>query len=458
MKNFIWFIIIALFLLPKSESRAQAESEKLDMPGDNLNLYAVMKLFQESETLEAFERGLNNEENQINNLDLDGDNNIDYIRVLDNVDGNLHTISLKVAINEREEQDIAVFFVEKQSDGQVLIQLIGDEDLYGKDYIIEPNSIAGNDARETPNPGYSADRERPVPQNNTTYVVSSWPVVQYIYVPNYVVWRSPWRWQYYPSYWRPWRPHYWHYYYGYHYHWHSYYNGNFRRYDRFRNPVWQTHYYGGGYRSRSVIVTQRSSRGDYRRTYSRPSSARQGSAVFVKRNPTAPSAKDRLPSFDRTGRPVVSRPPTGRPSTGRPGTNPGISRPVTRPGSGNASRPGAERPATGRPTTRPIERPGTSRPANPNPDRERPATTRPVSPNPGVERPAPTRPVNPNPGRPAIERPATPGPSRERPATSRPSTRPAVERPSVERPTSRPTTAPSSRTPGVSRQSEPRGN
>ncbi|MCF0041887.1 hypothetical protein [Dyadobacter fanqingshengii] len=447
MKNNIWLIIIALLLFTGTQVIAQAEEEKLDLPGDNLNLYAVMKLFQESETLEGFERKLNDEETQINNLDLDGDNRIDYIRVFDNVDRNLHTISLKVALGQNEEQDVAVFFVEKKDDGQVLIQLVGDEDLYGKDYIIEPNSPSGDDNRvETPNPGYSADRDRPaVQQNNTTYVIASWPVVRYIYVPNYVIWRSPWRWQYYPSYWRPWRPHYWHYYYGYHYHYHNYYNGHFRRWNSYRNPVWQTYYYGGGYRSRSVTVTRRSSRGDYRNTYSRPSSARQGSAVFVKRNPTAPSANDRLPSFDRTGRPVVSRPGTSRPSTGRPGTNPGVTQPVTRPGAGNgSSRPGAERPGTGRPgtgrpITTPIERPATTRPVTPNPGRERPATTRPGNPTPNPQRPA-TRPVNPS-------------PAREKPAQTRPATRPALERPA-----NRQSTPSSSRTPGSSRQTEPKSN
>ncbi|NSW95826.1 MAG: hypothetical protein HPY62_14045, partial [Bacteroidales bacterium] len=48
--------------------------EYLGLPGDNLNLYAVMKLFQESETLEGFERSLNDENSRINNLDLNGDN------------------------------------------------------------------------------------------------------------------------------------------------------------------------------------------------------------------------------------------------------------------------------------------------------------------------------------------------------------------------------------------------
>ena len=53
--------------------------EYLGLPGDNLNLYAVMNLFQESETLEKFEQNLNSEESMINNLDMNGDKLIDYI-------------------------------------------------------------------------------------------------------------------------------------------------------------------------------------------------------------------------------------------------------------------------------------------------------------------------------------------------------------------------------------------
>lgn len=509
MKTRLLILLSALMLWTGSQSFGQSEEEKLDLPGDNLNLYAVLKLFQESETLEGFERKLNEEDSEINNLDLDGDNQIDYIRVEDNVDGNLHTITLKVAVSSTEDQNVAAFYVEKKADGEVWIQLVGDEDLYGKDYIIEPNSQSGTVA-ETPNPGYTGDRQvQPARvQENVTYV-SNWPVVQFIYVPRYVIWRSPWRWHYYPSYWRPWRPRYWHYYYGYHYHWHYYYNGHFRRWPSYRNPVWHTHYYGGNFRSRSVIVRTRYTRGDYRKTYSKPSSARQGSALFVKRNPQAPTTRERLPKFDRSGRPVIARPSTGRPGnerpdatrpgsgrpgvsrpetgTSRPGTTrpetgtarPGISRPsVERPGNGNSTRPGNERPDATRPGNgRPgVNRPGTSRPSEPGsevtrPDIERP--TRPArpdvtqpSPRPEVTRPAPsprpevTRPApspRPEVTRPNVERPSRPAPA-ERPS---PTPRPTTSQPT---PSARPATQPPARqqsTPRSSREgdrSQPRGN
>ena len=133
-----------------------------------------MKLFQESQTLEGFERNLNDENSRINNLDLNGDNFIDYIKVIDYVDRDVHNIVLQVAINKRENQDVAVFTVQRFSNGQVQIQLIGDEALYGRNYIIEP-IYDEQYANQTPNPGYTGN----VAVVRTTYYeIAAWPVIQ----------------------------------------------------------------------------------------------------------------------------------------------------------------------------------------------------------------------------------------------------------------------------------------
>jgi hypothetical protein len=254
--------------------------EYLGLPGDNLNLYAVMNLFQESETLEGFERSLNDENSRINNLDLNNDNYIDYIKVLDYVEGNVHTIVLQAVLGRNDNQDVAVFTVQRLRDGSVQIQLVGDEALYGRNYIIEPYYA------ETPNPGYTGRNNRQnVTVVRTTYVqVAAWPVIRYIYMPNYVVWRSSWYWGYYPVYWNPWRPFYWHYYYGYHYHWFPDYYGHFHRYDRHRWDGWDRYYY----RDRRVYsknVTININSGKYKNTYSRPDQRREGEALYAKVHP-----------------------------------------------------------------------------------------------------------------------------------------------------------------------------
>ena len=139
MKKFVITAILAVLFGTGSALIAQDRQEGyLGLPGDNLNLYAVMKLFQESKTLEEFERNLNDEKSNINNLDLNNDNQVDYIKVNDNIDGDVHNIVLQVAVGPKENQDVAVFTVQRFNNGQVQIQLTGDEELYGKDYIIEP--------------------------------------------------------------------------------------------------------------------------------------------------------------------------------------------------------------------------------------------------------------------------------------------------------------------------------
>ncbi|NLN30967.1 MAG: hypothetical protein GX158_07020 [Bacteroidales bacterium] len=284
MKKLIFTPILALLIAAGSTAPAQDfPDEYLGLPGDNLNLYAVMKLFQESETLEGFERNLNDENSRINNLDLNGDNLIDYITVHDYVDGDVHTIVLRAALSRNEFQDVAVFTVQKFSNGSVHIQLVGDEALYGKNYIIEPIY------NETPNPGYTgravaSQRVNVTVVRTTPYEVAVWPVISYIYSPRYVVWRSAWYWGYYPSYWRPWRPYYWHYYYGYHYNWYHHYYNHYRYWPHYRYPRYTAYYYTT-VRVHSTYVTQRVRDGYYRTTYSRPEQRREGEALFARVNP-----------------------------------------------------------------------------------------------------------------------------------------------------------------------------
>jgi len=277
--------------------------EYLGLPGDNLNLYAVMKLFQESETLEGFERNLNIEDSRINNLDLNGDNMVDYLTVSDYVDGNVHTIVLRAFLNQYESQDVAVFVVEQLRNGEVRIQLIGDEALYGENYIIEPIYS------ETPNPGYigrTGNRSGVTVVTTNYYDIAAWPVIRYICHPAYVVWRSSWYWGYYPVYWDPWSPYYWHFYYGYHYNWNTYYHRNYRpwkhvrwnRYDRF---------YSNRVRVYSPTVVVNINRGVYRDTYSRPDQKRAGEELYARTRDSRRANQAVRPAARSEERPVTGR-------------------------------------------------------------------------------------------------------------------------------------------------------
>jgi hypothetical protein len=290
MKKLITISLLTAFFFAGTALQAQDQpQEYLGLPGDNLNLFAVMKLFQDSKTLEGFEKSLNEQNTQINNLDLNGDNYVDYIRVVDNVDGNIHYIVLQDMISPSETQDVAVFTVQRFPDGEVQVQLTGDEDLYGRNYIIEPifdNEYAG----QTPNPGYIGNTETIYGRNitiirTTPMQIAAWPVIRFIYRPKYVVWRSRWYWGYYPAYWHPWRPVYWHYYYGFHNHWYNDYYSHYRRWNNHRTNTWNDYYYRSR-RTHSPYVTTRISSGNYRSTYSHPEQRREGEAVFAKKYPS----------------------------------------------------------------------------------------------------------------------------------------------------------------------------
>jgi hypothetical protein len=327
MKKLAYIFLIPLMIAVSSVVKAQDYAEGyLGLPGDNLNLFAVMKLFQESETLEGFERSLNNENSRINNLDLNGDNQIDYIRVIDNPDGNVHFIVLQVAINARENQDVAVFIVQREADNQVRIQLIGDEALYGKDYIIEPNYNAY--ANETPNPGYMGnttvvDGQTVVVNRVTTYEVAAWPLIRFIFLPGYIIWHSPWYWGYYPHWWHPWRPYYWHYYYGYHYHWYPEYYGYYRHGHHNYYPRYNNYYYGSR-RANSPYVATRIKSGYYKTTYSHPEMRKAGSELYTKTYPDNRRQATNRPKGVSSGtQPTRSSGTTTRRSSTQQGTTKG---------------------------------------------------------------------------------------------------------------------------------------
>ncbi len=276
MKTLIITTILAVLATVGTVVRGQdLPEEYLGLPGDNLNLYAVMDLFQESKTLEEFENKLNAKDSRINNLDLNGDNYVDYITVTDFIDGKIHTIVLRAVLGKDEYQDVGVFIVERLRKGQLRIQLIGDEALYGKNYIIEPKS-------ETPNPGYSDDLyygDNVTVINNIYYYDLSWPIFDWIFMPDYVAWHSGWYWGYWPAYWNPWSPWYWHQYYGYHYNWYPYYHDYYRHWN---HPVHRhyTDFYYSNIRYHSTQVERRKTEGHYKETYSRPDTRRDGEALY----------------------------------------------------------------------------------------------------------------------------------------------------------------------------------
>ncbi|MBE6319536.1 MAG: hypothetical protein E7075_01070 [Bacteroidales bacterium] len=141
---------------------------------EDLDLKTVATLFGQAKDLEQFEQMLNNPDSAFSNLDLNGDGNVDYLRVIETADQNRHLIVIQAVLAKDIYQDVASIFVEKDPESEsVTVQVIGDEYIYGADYIIEPVYIY-----------------RPV-------------IYDWFWGPSWVCWHSPFYWDYWPTWWHP---------------------------------------------------------------------------------------------------------------------------------------------------------------------------------------------------------------------------------------------------------------
>ena len=215
-KRILSFIVLALCILSLPVfSQTGSDTTALGLPGDNLDLYAVLDLFQKSKTIEDFEKSLNEEKTGINNLDLNLDKKVDFIKVETKQKDESFTFILQVDVTEKETQDVAVILVDRDKNKKVTLQIVGDKDLYGKDYVIEPKPAA---PASTANPAYTgtepaktttaagavtdATKTSSTSSSSTTtvVVVESQPIIQYVYSPVYVPYHPPYHYGFYPSY------------------------------------------------------------------------------------------------------------------------------------------------------------------------------------------------------------------------------------------------------------------
>jgi hypothetical protein len=279
---FLTTCLLSFPLFSQIENRPVA----LGLPGDNLNLYAVLDVFQKSKTLEEFERVINSKDININNLDLNNDNFVDYIQVVSYKDGDSYSIVLRVAINRIEYQDVAVIEVNKNRFGKVIVQIIGDEELYGKDYVLEPS--AGDTL--TPNPGYLG-YERVITGNywNGVLYINDWPIIIHLFSPSFVIYISPWHWGYYPVYWRPWTPIFYYNYWGYHRHYYR--NHFYRRVGYVRYPLAYSNYYSR--RNSSPTVRRYRINDTYRGTYEGRIFRRPEGTVLPRTRQAVPESRQR---------------------------------------------------------------------------------------------------------------------------------------------------------------------
>lgn len=192
--------LASLFILFGTMSSIAQENDAPEYTGDNFSLEGALAMFKNSSSLEDFEKAINEENNNVNNLDLNNDGDIDYITVEDVSEGTNHVIVLSALINSNDKQDIATINIEKSGNEEAHLQIIGDDDLYAEDSVAEPFDV---DEKTIEKKGPSTIEVIP-----TRIIVNvwGWPCVRFIYAPGYRVWVSSVRWSAYPRWWRPWRP------------------------------------------------------------------------------------------------------------------------------------------------------------------------------------------------------------------------------------------------------------
>ena len=104
----ITIVLFSLFfaLSGKAQDRTTNNATSSEI-SDNLDLRAIASIFGDAKDLEDFERQLNDPKIQISNLDLNDDNQVDYLRVIESVEGNTHLIIVQSVLGRDTFQDVA---------------------------------------------------------------------------------------------------------------------------------------------------------------------------------------------------------------------------------------------------------------------------------------------------------------------------------------------------------------
>ena len=250
---------------------------------ENLDLKTVATLFGQAKDLEQFEQLLNNPDSAFSNLDLNGDGEVDYLRVVETADGNRHLVVIQAVLAKDIYQDVASIFVEKDEKDQITVQVVGDEYIYGANYIIEP-----------------------------VYIYRPY-IYDWFWGPSWVAWHSPYYWGYWPSWWHPfhcidpflyWDHCYWHHY---HYpcsfrtahHHHPHYRG---MHDRVRRNDYAHRHPERSFATRNASRNVSNARAfeQSRRTAVREANATRGTAPSSRISGTSRTSSTRVATYGST--------------------------------------------------------------------------------------------------------------------------------------------------------------
>lgn len=142
------------------------------MPGEEgLDLTALTALAKQCNTAAQFEMKLN-DPGSINNLDLDGDGNVDYINVSEYQNGNVKGFSLYIDKGVEKQEVATIEITRNQNVANVVV--VGNEYLYGDDRYYQ-----------------------------SQFVFTDFLLWSYLFSPH-TFYYSPYHYGYYPGYFHPW--------------------------------------------------------------------------------------------------------------------------------------------------------------------------------------------------------------------------------------------------------------
>ena len=348
----------------KANEASAVEAEVTEI-SNNLDLKVVISVFGESKDLEDFENKLNDPERQVSNLDLNGDGEVDYLRVVESSKDQTHLINVQAVTGQDQYQDVATFDVERDKQGQTQVQVVGDPYVYGPNYGIRP-----------------------------AFTVA--PLIAgFLWGSSYRSWRSPYQWNNYPPSYRSWRP----------YNHRDYRN----RVSRYHNSNYSYHY-GPYKRNRnSVGLYNQSRRNDYGSRHPNRSFAKRNKGVENHYKLEQKKGKNKVKGANNKGH-VSTQKPGNKPlkpgnQSAKPGNRP--SNPGSKP-----SKPG-NKPSN--PGNKPAAKPG-NKPSNPGSKPSKPGN-KPSNPGSKPSKPGnkPSKPGS-KPSKPGNKPAAKPGNKQSKPA------------------------------------------
>ena len=173
--GFMFCVLLVSTVNTWAEDVTTVKAKDADI-SENLDLEAIASVFGEVKDLEEFEKKLNDPDARLSNLDLNGDGEVDYLRVVDTSKGDTHVVTIQAVIGKDQYQDVATIDVEKDKSGETQVQVVGNVYMYGPGYIVEPVYV-----------------HPPI-------------IFGFFWSPFYRPWHSPFYWGFYPPYFHPWPP------------------------------------------------------------------------------------------------------------------------------------------------------------------------------------------------------------------------------------------------------------